>query len=108
LITTAKAAFGVVGMRNDDTLILGSDEFAMREEKKLAEAKFSVRPKDMLYPEALLIFNGCSLMHKEGDVAVELRQKQPGNRLKLIDHRYEHFKHASMHTWYNAPVELTW
>jgi hypothetical protein len=96
LISTAKGVFGVVGMQTDDTLILGSDEFAMLEEKELAEAKFSAKPKDTLSPETPLIFNGCVLTQKEGDVAVELRQKDQGKKLKLIDPKSKDLKQAYM------------
>ena len=96
LISTAKGAFGVVGMQTDDTLILGSDEFAALEEKELAEAEFSAKPKDTLSPENPLIFNGCVLTQKEGDVAVELRQKEQGKKLKLIDHKSKDLKQAYM------------
>lgn len=94
LISTAKGAFGVVGMQTDDTLILGSDEFAALEEKELAEAKFSAKPKDTLSLENPLIFNGCVLTQKKGDVAVELRQKEQGKRLKPIDYKSTDFKHV--------------
>jgi hypothetical protein len=83
-------------MQTDDTLILGSDEFATLEEKELAEAKFSAKPKDTLSPGSPLIFNGCVLTQKEGDVTVELRQKDQGKRLKPIDHKSKDFKHAYM------------
>jgi hypothetical protein len=96
LISTTKATFGVVGMQTDDTLILGSDEFAMLEERELAEAKFSAKPKDTLSPETPLIFNGCVLTQKEGDVAVELRQKEQGKKLKLINHKSKDLKQAYM------------
>jgi hypothetical protein len=96
LISTAKGAFGVVGMQTDDTLILGSDDFAKLEEKELAEANFSAKPKDTLSPENPLIFNGCVLTQKEGDVAVELRQKEQGKKLKLIDHKSKDLKQAYM------------
>lgn len=104
LITTAKRAFGVVGMQTDVTLILGSDEFAMLEEKELAEAKFSAKPKDTLSPETPLIFNGCVLTQTEGDVAVELHQKEQGKKLKLINHKS---KTSSKHTWNNVLEKLT-
>ncbi|KAJ6039209.1 hypothetical protein N7460_007241 [Penicillium canescens] len=96
LVSTGKGAFGVVGMQTDDTLILGTDEFATLEEKELAEAKFSAKPKDTLSSENPLIFNGCVLTQKEGDVTVELRQKEQGKRLKLIDHNSKDFKHVYM------------
>jgi hypothetical protein len=94
LISTAKTVFGVIGIQTDDTLILGSDEFATLEEKELAEAKFSAKPKDTLSPGSLLIFNGCVLTQKEGDVTVELRQKDQGKRLKPINHKSKDFKHT--------------
>ncbi|KAJ6019518.1 hypothetical protein N7522_001585 [Penicillium canescens] len=96
LLSTEKGAFGVVGMQTDDTLILGSVEFATLEEKELAEAKFSAKPKDTLSPENPLIFNGCVRTQKEGDVTDELRQKEQGKKLKLIDHKSKDFKHAYM------------
>ncbi|THC93999.1 hypothetical protein EYZ11_006508 [Aspergillus tanneri] len=96
LISTAKGVFGVVGMQTDDTLILGSDEFAMCEEKELAKANFSAKPKDTLSPENPLIFNGCVLTQKKEDIAVELRQKEQGKRLKLIDCNSKDLKHAYM------------
>jgi hypothetical protein len=92
LISIAKGAFGVVGMQTDNTLILGSDEFAKLEEKELAEANFSTKPKDTLSPENPLIFNSYVLTQKEGDVAVKLRQKEQGKKLKLIDHKSKDLK----------------
>ncbi|KAI9035081.1 uncharacterized protein KD926_004646 [Aspergillus affinis] len=96
LISTAKEAFGIVRMQTDDTLILGLNEFAMLEEKELAEIKFSAKPRDTLSPENALIFNGCILTQKEGDVTIELRQKEQGKKLKLIDYRSRDFKHVYM------------
>jgi hypothetical protein len=83
LITTTKAAFGVVGMQTDDTLILGSKEFDTIEEEELTKAKFSAKPKELLSPETPLIFNGCILTQKEGDI--ELRQKEQGRKLKTVN-----------------------
>lgn len=71
---------------------MGSDEFAKLEEKGLAEAKFSAKPKDTLSPENPLIFNGCVLTQEEGGVAVELRQKEQGRKLKPIDHKSKDLK----------------
>ncbi|KAJ6050709.1 uncharacterized protein N7446_010818 [Penicillium canescens] len=68
LVSTGKGAFGVVGTQTDDTLILGTDEFATLEEKEL----------------------------RQRDVTVELRQKEQGKRLKLIDHNSKGFKHVYM------------
>ncbi|KAJ5743510.1 hypothetical protein N7533_010612 [Penicillium manginii] len=96
LISTAKAVFGVIGIQTDDTLILGSDDFAKLKEKELVEAKFSAKPKDTLSPEDPLIFNSYILTQNDGDVAVELRQKEQGKRLKPIDHKSTDFKHVYM------------
>ena len=73
MISIIKGAFGVVGMQTDDTLILGSDEFAALKEKELAEVKFSAKPKDTLSLENPLIFNGYVLTQNKGDVTVKLR-----------------------------------
>ncbi|OJJ67767.1 hypothetical protein ASPBRDRAFT_58843 [Aspergillus brasiliensis CBS 101740] len=85
LISTAKGASSVVVMQTDDTLILGSDEFAALDEKELAEAKFSAQPKDTLPPENPLIFNSCVLTQKEGDVApVYIEQRARGAYIATI------------------------
>jgi hypothetical protein len=83
LITTIKAAFGVVGIQTDDTLILRSKEFDTIEEEELTKAKFSAKPKELLSSETLLIFNGCILTQKEGDI--QLRQKKQGRKLKTVN-----------------------
>jgi hypothetical protein len=72
LITTTKTAFSVVKIQTDDTLILKSKEFNTIEDKKLTKAKFSAKPKKLLFLETLLIFNSYILTQKEED-AVELR-----------------------------------
>jgi hypothetical protein len=93
LITTTKGVFGVVGMQTDDTLILGSEEFDTIEDEELTKAKFSAKPKELLSPETPLIFNGCILTQKEGDVAVELRQKEQGKKLKPVNPKSKDSQH---------------
>jgi hypothetical protein len=83
LIIIIKAAFGVVGIQTDNTLILGSKEFNTIEDKELTKAKFSAKPKELLSPDTLLIFNGCILTQKEADI--ELRQKEQGRKLKTVN-----------------------
>jgi hypothetical protein len=85
LITTIKRAFGIVRIQTNDTLILGSEEFDTIKDNELTKAKFSAKPKELLSLETLLIFNGCIFTQKEGDVAVELRQKKQGKKLKTVD-----------------------
>jgi hypothetical protein len=85
LIITTKAAFNVIRIQTNNTLILRSKEFNTIEDNKLTKAKFSAKPKELLFLETLLIFNGCILTQKERDVAVELRQKKQGKKLKTIN-----------------------
>jgi hypothetical protein len=83
LIIITKGAFSIVGIQTDNTLILGLKEFNTIEEKKLTRAKFSAKPKELLFLETLLIFNGCILTQKEEDI--ELRQKKQGKKLKTVN-----------------------
>jgi hypothetical protein len=92
LITTTKTAFSVVRMQTDNTLILRSKEFDTIEDEELTKAKFSAKPKKLLSPETLLIFNGCILTQKEGD-AVKLRQKKQGKKLKTVNSKAEFPQH---------------
>jgi hypothetical protein len=92
LIITIKTVFSVVKIQTDDTLILGSKEFDTIKDEKLTKAKFSVKPKELLSSETLLIFNGCILTQKEGDV-VKLRQKEQGKKLKTVNSKAEFPQH---------------
>jgi hypothetical protein len=68
LITTTKRAFGIVGIQTNNTLILRLKKFDTIEEEKLTKAKFSAKPKELLFLKTLLIFNGCILTQKKGDI----------------------------------------
>jgi hypothetical protein len=83
LITTTKAAFSVVRIQTNNTLILRSKKFDTIEDKELTRAKFSAKPKELLSPDTPLIFNGCILTQKEADI--ELRQKEQGRKLKTVN-----------------------
>jgi hypothetical protein len=107
LITTTKTVFGVVEIQTDNTLILRLKEFDTIEDKELTKAKFSAKPKELLFLETLLIFNGCILTQKERDV-VELRQKEQGKKLKTInskakDHQHK-YKEQCAHRAYIAII----
>jgi hypothetical protein len=91
LIFTTKGAFGIVGMQTNDTLILRSKEFDTIKKEELTRAKFSVKPKELLSSETLLIFNGCILTQKEGDI--ELRQKEQGKKLKTVNSKAKDPQH---------------
>jgi hypothetical protein len=49
-------------------LILKSKKFDTIKEKELTKAKFSAKPKELLFLETLLIFNGCILTQKKRDI----------------------------------------
>jgi hypothetical protein len=83
LITTTKEAFSIVRIQTNNTLILELKEFDTIKEEKLIRAKFSAKPKELLSSETLLIFNGCILTQREGDI--ELRQKEQGKKLKTVN-----------------------
>ena len=56
-----KEVFSFVGMQTDNILILVLKEFLVLEDNKLNKAKFLIKPKEVLVPETLLIFNGYIL-----------------------------------------------
>jgi hypothetical protein len=84
LITTEKETFGVVGMQTDDTLFLGSEEFAAREDNELQKANFSAKPREELSPNSNLTFNGC-ILTQASDNTMTLIQKDQGKKLQLIN-----------------------
>jgi hypothetical protein len=83
LITTEKP-FGVVSMQTDDTLFLGSEEFAAREDNELQKANFSAKPRNELSSTSNLIFNRC-ILTQASDNTMTLIQKDQGKKLQLID-----------------------
>jgi hypothetical protein len=48
-------------MQTNNILILVLEEFLVLEDNKLSKAKFLIKPKEVLVPETLLIFNRCVL-----------------------------------------------
>jgi hypothetical protein len=88
LIIIIRTAFGVVRIQTNNTLILRLKEFDTIKDEELTKAKFSAKPKELLFLETLLIFNGCILTQKKGD-AVELRQKKQGKKLKTVNSKAE-------------------
>jgi hypothetical protein len=83
LIITTKAAFSVVRIQTDNTLIFRLKEFNTIKKEKLTKAKFSVKPKKLLSLKTLLIFNGCILTQKKRDI--KLQQKEQGKKLKTVN-----------------------
>jgi hypothetical protein len=64
-------------------LILKSKEFNTIKNKELTKAKFSAKPKKLLFLNTLLIFNGCILTQKKTDI--KLQQKEQGRKLKTVN-----------------------
>jgi hypothetical protein len=65
LIIIIKAAFSVVRIQTDNTLIFRLKSFDTIKDNKLTKAKFSAKPKELLFLRTLLIFNSCILIQKE-------------------------------------------
>jgi hypothetical protein len=92
LITTSKDTFGVVGMQTDDTLFLGSEQFAALEEEELIRAKLTAKPRDELTSKSPLIFNGCVLKMIPETDAMVLLQKDQGKKLQAVNEKGENPK----------------
>jgi hypothetical protein len=88
LITTKKEIFGVVGMQTDDTLFLGSEQFATLEDEELQRAHLSAKPREELSSTSNLIFNGCVLTQNSDDT-MTLLQKDQGKKLQLVNEKGE-------------------
>ena len=88
LITTKKEIFGVVGMQTDDTLLLGSEQFATLEEEELQRAYLSAKPREELSLTSSLIFNECVLTQNSDDT-MTLLQKDQGKKLQLVNEKGE-------------------
>ena len=88
LITTKKEIFGVVGMQTDDTLFLGSEQFATLEDEELQRAHLSAKPREELSLTSNLIFNGCVLTQNSDDT-MTLLQKDQGKKLQLVNEKGE-------------------
>jgi hypothetical protein len=84
LITTKKEIFGIISMQIDNTLFLGSEEFATLKDNELKEANFSTKPKNKLSLTSDLIFNGYVLTQASDNIMI-LLQKDQGKKLQLIN-----------------------
>jgi len=71
-------------MQTDDTLFLGSEEFATLEDNELQNANFSAKPRNELSPTSNLIFNGCVLSQTSENM-MTLLQKDQGKKLQLVN-----------------------
>jgi hypothetical protein len=62
----SKEPFGVVGLQTDDTLFVGNEAFAEKEQVKLEKAKFMAKERERLTSTHDLKFNG-GIIHLEND-----------------------------------------
>jgi hypothetical protein len=106
LIITTKAAFSIVEIQTNDTLILKLIKFNTIKKKKLTRAKFSVKPKKLFFLKTLLIFNSYILTQKERDI--ELQQKKQGKKLKTVNLKskdlYHKYKEQRAYKAYIATI----
>ncbi|KAI1005542.1 hypothetical protein K3495_g2676 [Podosphaera aphanis] len=58
LLHTNSIGFGVVGSQTDDTFFIADQKFAIQEQKKLNEAKFAAKDREVLTVSSSLKFNG--------------------------------------------------
>ncbi|KAI0992846.1 hypothetical protein K3495_g15338 [Podosphaera aphanis] len=73
---------GIIGLQTDDTLILCDETFNLKEEHEIRRAKFPAKPKEKLLEHNPIIFNGCILHLKNGNVI--LTQKGQGKKIQLV------------------------
>jgi hypothetical protein len=83
LLVSTRDAFGVVGIQTDDTLFLGSLEFADLEDRELHKARLTAKPRDQLSRTTDLNFNGCILKQMD-DCTIHLLQKGQGRKIQLV------------------------
>ena len=62
-------------MQTDDTLFLGSEEFATLKDNELQKANFSTKPRNELLPTSNLMFNRYVLLQAD-DMMILLQKDQ--------------------------------
>ena len=75
--------FGLVGLQTDDTLFLGSLDFADLEQSNLEKAQFMAKEREVLTADHPIKFNG-GLIQLDVDGAITLTQERQCNNLSLI------------------------
>jgi hypothetical protein len=77
--------FSVVGLQTDDTLFVGNDCFAEKEQVKLEEAKFIAKERERLTLTHDLKFNG-GIVHLQDNSngGITLTQERQCRNLKLV------------------------
>jgi hypothetical protein len=75
LLYTNKNGFGVVGLQNDDTLILADKSFAEAEESELNKANFLAKDREQLTSATLIKFNSGQIK-LENDSFIRFTQER--------------------------------
>jgi hypothetical protein len=76
--------FGVVGLQTDDTLFLGTPEFADLEQISLTKAQFLAKEREQLTFTQPLKFNGGLIQLDSTDMAITLTQERQCKSLRLV------------------------
>ena len=76
--------FGVVGLQTDDTLFLGTPEFAALEQECLDKAQFLAKEREQLTFTQPLKFNGGLIQLDSMDMAITLTQERQCKSLRLV------------------------
>ena len=74
--------FGVVGLQTDDTLFVGDDDFAVKEQLGLEKAGFLAKEREQLTTDHDLKFNG-GIIHVD-DAGITLTQVRQCKNLKTV------------------------
>jgi hypothetical protein len=77
--------FGVVGLQTDDTLFVGDDDFAEKEQAGLEKAKFLAKERERLTFDNDLKFNG-GVIHAS-DTGITLTQVRQCKNLKIVSNK---------------------
>jgi hypothetical protein len=77
--------FGVVGLQTDDTLFVGDDDFAEKEQAGLEKAKFTAKERERLTSIHNLKFNG-GIIETDG-TAITLTQVRQCENLRIVSNK---------------------
>jgi hypothetical protein len=83
LITSTNNVFRVVRMQTNDIIILGDKRFLIQEEQELAQANYTIKPKEKLIAATPFLFNSC-VLSLDG-TNINLCQKGQDNKLQIVD-----------------------
>ena len=77
--------FGIVGLQTDDTLFVGDDAFAKKEQLRLQKAGFLAKERERLTFNNNLKFNG-GVIHAN-DTSITLTQVRQCKNLKIVSNK---------------------